>query len=116
MNLNTLFLLMAPAQQGAEGGKGGGFSSTMIMILLLIVIFYFFMIRLPSKKQKKIQNYRESLKRGDKIVTIGGIHAKIADVQEDTFIIEVEDGTKLRIEKAAVAIDNAQAQKKEGER
>jgi preprotein translocase subunit YajC len=116
MNLNTLFLLMAPAQQGAEGDKGGGFPTTLIMILLLIVIFYFFMIRPQSKKQKKIQHYRESLKRGDKIVTIGGIHAKIADVQEDTFIIEIEDGTKLRIEKAAVAIDNAQVQKKEADK
>jgi len=113
MNLNTLFLLMAPAS--TENPKGG-FPTTLIMILLLIVIFYFFMIRPQSKKQKKIQQYRESLKRGDKIVTIGGIHAKIADIQEDTFIIEVEDGTKLRIEKAAVAIDHAQVQKKESEK
>jgi len=52
-----------------------------------------------------MQNFRDTLKRGDKIVTIGGIHGKITDVQEGTFIIEVEDGNKLRIEKAAVAID-----------
>ncbi|MDR2868438.1 MAG: preprotein translocase subunit YajC [Bacteroidales bacterium] len=102
---------MAPAQ-GAEGKSGGGGTQMIIMIVLIIVVFYFFMIRPQSKKQKKIQQYRESLKRGDEIITIGGIHGKIADVKEDSFIIEVEDGTKLRIEKAAVAIDNAQAQGK----
>jgi preprotein translocase subunit YajC len=96
------FLLMAPAN--TEGQKG----SSMPMFLLLgaiILVFYFFMIRPQQKKQKQMQNYRNELKRGDKIVTIGGIHGKITDVQESTFIIEVEDGTKLKIEKAAVAVD-----------
>ncbi|MDR1346750.1 MAG: preprotein translocase subunit YajC [Bacteroidales bacterium] len=116
MNFNTFFLLMAPAQQGTEGGNGGSTWTMPVMIVVLIVIFYFFMIRPQSKKQKKVQQYRESLKRGDKVVTIGGIHAKITDVQEDTFIIEVEDGSKLRIEKAAVAIDNAQVQRKDTEK
>jgi preprotein translocase subunit YajC len=103
------FLLMAPPAEGQ--GKGGG----MNMLLLLgaiILVFYFFMIRPQQKKQKQVQNYRNELKRGDKIITIGGIHGKITDVQESTFIIEVEDGTKLRIEKAAVAVDpNAPAKK-----
>jgi len=105
------FLLMAP--QKGEGTEGGGSNMTMLLMIgAIILVFYFFMIRPQQKKQKQMANFRDSLKRGDKIVTIGGIHGKITDVQEGTFIIEVEDGTKLRIEKAAVAIDpNAPAKK-----
>jgi len=106
---NSLFLLFAQGQ--ATGQQGGGMSSMLIFLVLIIVVFYFFMIRPQQKKQKKIQQFREALKKGDHVVTIGGIHGKIIDVQEATFIIEVEDGTKLKIEKAAVAID-ANEQKK----
>lgn len=101
---NLLFLLLA--QPKTEGGGGGGMSPMLIFLLLIIVVFYFFMIRPQQKKQKKIQQYREALKKGDEVITIGGIHGKIVDVQEATFIIQVEDGTKLKIEKAAVAIDS----------
>ena len=105
------FLLLAQQPQDGEKGSGGGWS-TLIMIGAIILVFYFFMIRPQQKKQKQMTNFRDALKRGDKIVTIGGIHGKITDVQEGTFIIEVEDGTKLRIEKAAVAVDpHAQAKK-----
>jgi len=104
-------LLFAPANADGQSGKGGGMSM-LLMIGAIILVFYFFMIRPQQKKQKQIQNYRNELKRGDKIVTIGGIHGKIIDVQETTFMIEVEDGVKLKIEKAAVAVDpNAPAKK-----
>jgi len=103
------FLLMAPANSDGKGGSG---MTMLLMIGAIILVFYFFMIRPQQKKQKQMQNFRDALKRGDKIITIGGIHGKITDVQEGTFIIEVEDGTKLKIEKAAVAIDpNAPAKK-----
>jgi preprotein translocase subunit YajC len=108
MNL-LQFLLMSPANP--EGQKGGGMNM-LFLLGAIILVFYFFMIRPQQRKQKQVQNFRNELKRGDKIVTIGGIHGKITDVQETTFIIEVEDGTKLRIEKAAVAVDpNAPAKK-----
>jgi len=104
------FLLFA--QPNPDGKGGGGGMTMLLMIGAIILVFYFFMIRPQQKKQKQMQNFREALKRGDKIVTIGGIHGKITDVQEGTFIIEVEDGVKLKIEKAAVAIDpNASAKK-----
>jgi len=110
MNL-LQFLLFAPATADGQSGKGGGMSM-LLMLGAIILVFYFFMIRPQQKKQKQMQNFRNELKRGDKIVTIGGIHGKITDVQETTFIIEVEDGTKLKIEKAAVAVDpNAPAKK-----
>ncbi|MBP7102342.1 MAG: preprotein translocase subunit YajC [Bacteroidales bacterium] len=99
MNLLNIILF---AQQGAEGGKGSGYQS-LIFIALIIVVFYFFMIRPQSKKNKEIQKFRENLKKGDKIVTIGGIHGKILDMEGSIVIIEVEGGTKLKIEKSAVA-------------
>jgi preprotein translocase subunit YajC len=106
------FLLFAKPPAGGEGGSSGGGMSMLLMLGAIILVFYFFMIRPQQKKQKQLQNFRDTLKRGDKIVTIGGIHGKSTDVQEGTFIIEVEDGTKLRIEKAAVAVDpNAPAKK-----
>jgi preprotein translocase subunit YajC len=104
------FLLFA--SQNPDGKSGGGGYQMLIMLVLIVLVFYFFMIRPQQKKQKQMTNFRDNLKRGDKIVTIGGIHGKITDVQEGTFIIEVEDGTRIRIEKAAVAVDpNASAKK-----
>jgi preprotein translocase subunit YajC len=96
MNLSTI-LLQAPA--------GGGAMSQLVMILLIIVIFYFFMIRPQMKKAKTEKLFKESLVKGDKIVTIGGIHGRIVDVNETTFMIEVDTNTKLRIEKTAVSAE-----------
>ena len=70
-----------------------------------MVVFYFFFIRPQSKKAKDLKIYREALKKGDKIVTIGGIHGKIVEVQETTFTIEVSETSRIRIEKSAVAGD-----------
>jgi len=92
-------ILMAPT-----GDSGGGYQS-LIFLGLIMVVFYFFFIRPQAKKAKDLKKYREGLKKGDKVVTIGGIHAKIVEVQETTFTIEVEDGSRLRIEKSAVAGD-----------
>ncbi|KAF0195820.1 MAG: preprotein translocase subunit YajC [Bacteroidetes bacterium] len=92
-------LLMSPS-----GGQGSGYQS-LIFLGLIMVVFYFFFIRPQAKKAKDLKKYREALKKGDKIITIGGIHGKIVEVQETTFTIEVEDGSRLRIEKSAVAGD-----------
>ena len=63
------------------------------------------MIRPQLKKTKEEKKFRETINKGDKIVTIGGIHGKIHEVQETTLIIEVEGGHKLKIEKSAVSMD-----------
>ncbi len=88
------------------GGKAGGIEQ-FIPLVLIIVVFYFFMIRPQMKKTKEQKKFRENIAKGDKIVTIGGIHGKITDVQETTFIIEVEGGHKLKIEKSAVSMDSS---------
>ncbi|MBT5614925.1 MAG: preprotein translocase subunit YajC [Flavobacteriales bacterium] len=82
---------------------GTGMSS-LIMFGMIFAVMYFFMIRPQIKKQKKEREYRLALKKGDKVVTIGGIHGKINDVKEDTFIVEVMGGNTLKIEKTAVSM------------
>lgn len=78
-----------------------------IPLILIIVVFYFFMIRPQLKKAKDQKKFRENIKVGDKVVTIGGIHAKISEIQDTTFIITVEGGVKLKIEKNAVSMDSS---------
>lgn len=99
MHMFSSTLLMAPT------GEGGGGYSSLIFLVLIMVVFYFFFIRPQAKKAKDLKKYREALKKGDRIVTIGGIHGKIVESQETTFTIEVEDGSRFRIEKSAIAGD-----------
>ncbi|MEY4487175.1 MAG: preprotein translocase subunit YajC [Flavobacteriia bacterium] len=80
----------------------GGGANQLIMIVLMIGVFYFFMIRPQMKKQKELKKFREGLKPGDKVVTIGGIHGKILEISDATVLIQSE-GTKLRLEKSAVS-------------
>jgi preprotein translocase subunit YajC len=82
---------------------GTGMSS-LIMFGMIFAVMYFFMIRPQIKKQKKEREYRSALKKGDQVVTIGGIHGKITDVKEDTFIIEVHTGNSLKVTKNAVSM------------
>jgi preprotein translocase subunit YajC len=81
--------------------SGQGMQS-LLMLGLMVLIFYFFMIRPQMKKQKELKNFRENLKAGDKVVTIGGIHGKILEVSDTTVLVQAE-GTKLRFDKSAIA-------------
>lgn len=82
----------------AEGGGAAQF----IMLGLIVVVFYFFMIRPQLKKSKQQKKFRESLSKGDQIVTIGGIHGKVAEIKDTTVLIDVEGGNRLKIEKSAI--------------
>ena len=79
-------------------------STTLIFFVLIFAVMYFFMIRPQIKKQKKENAYRQSLKMGDKIITIGGIHGKIVEINQKTFVIEVHGGMKIKVEKSAVSM------------
>ncbi len=83
--------------------QSGGWSS-IFMILALFVIFYFFMIRPQQKRQKQIREFREGLKKGDDVVTAGGIHGVITDLgeQKSYFLIEVTKGVTIRVDKGSV--------------
>lgn len=88
--LNNLILLQTPA------GDSG--MTSLIMIVLLIVIFYFFMIRPQSQKQKKINQFRQGLQKGDKVMTAGGIYGKIREVKEKVVVLEITKGVDITID------------------
>ncbi len=94
---------------GPQGGQGQSPYFSLIFILLLIAVFYFFMIRPQMKKQKEQSKFKESIQKGDKVVTIGGIHGKIVEITDKTFVIEVEGGMKIKIEKSAVSLESTLA-------
>lgn len=94
----TLSILL----QAAQGGQQGGGMMSILMIVALIAIFYFFMILPQNKKQKKMREFRNSLEKGSKVVTAGGIHGKVRDVKEDVIVLEVCEGTKITIDKNMV--------------
>ena len=79
--------------------------STIIMIVLIFAVMWFFMIRPQRKQQKELQNFRDSLAKGDKVVTIGGIYGTVAEIKEDSVLIEVDNGVKIRVSKQALVKD-----------
>lgn len=100
--INSLFI----ALQAQTGGY-----QTIIMFALILVVFWFFMIRPQMKKQKELAKFRSELAKGDKIVTTGGIYGKIADIKENAIILEVEDGSRMKVDKAAIIKDMSDAAK-----
>lgn len=98
MNFITL-LQAAPAAQ-----QGGGWSMW-IMLALIFVVMWFFMIRPQKKQQKELQNFRDGLKKGDKVVTIGGIYGTVCEVKEGSVLMEVDNNVKIRVNKNALVKD-----------
>ena len=93
-------LQTAAAQQPAGGGW-----SMWIMLALIFVIMWFFMIRPQRKQQKELENFRNALKKGDKVVTIGGIYGIVSEIKEDSVLIEVDNNVKIRVSKQALVKD-----------
>ena len=90
--------------QAAPAAQGGG-ASSWIMIVLIFVVMWFFMFRPQRKQQKELQNFRDSLKKGDKVVTIGGIYGTVCEIKEGTVLIEVDNNVKIRVSKQALVKD-----------
>ena len=90
-----------PGQE--PGGEGGGQWTPIIFLGLLFAIFYFLLIRPQRKKQKEHQQLVEELKRGDKVITAGGIYGQIESISEDNVVIKVESGTTLRVARGSIA-------------
>lgn len=89
----------------ADGGSGGGDFTFFIFLGVFFVIIYFFMIRPQSKKAKEQKNLLSNLKKGDRVVTIGGIHAKILTVNEDSYLLEIDSNTKVKVDKTSISLD-----------
>ena len=83
--------------------QAGG--NPLIFFVLIFGVFWFFMIRPQVKKQKAERKFREQIKKGDKVVTSGGIHGKVSSVSEGTVLLDAGDGIKLKIEKSALSLD-----------
>lgn len=94
MNLMTVFFLQAPA-----AGPAGGGSMMWIMLIAMFVIMYFFMIRPQNKKQKEIANFRKSLQVNQKVITAGGIHGVIKEINDNDVVLEIASNVKIRIDK-----------------
>ncbi|MCI6894782.1 MAG: preprotein translocase subunit YajC [Bacteroidales bacterium] len=94
----TLLNILLESAPGAMNGMN------IIMIVALIAIFYFFIIRPQSKKQKEIRKFRDSLKKGDRVVTAGGIYGKIREIEDEknTIILEIAENVKIRIDKGSI--------------
>jgi preprotein translocase subunit YajC len=107
--LTTALVFMAGCPMPAEGEEGGGFDWTIIIFLVLIfAVFYFLLIRPQRKRQKEQQQLMEALKRGDRVITAGGIYGVVESVSEDNVVIKVESGATMRVAKSSVALKREQ--------
>lgn len=105
-----LFTLLQAA--GAAQRPAGGGASFWIMILLMFAVMYFFMIRPQRKQQKELQEFRSALKKGDKVVTVGGIYGEIVEVSEKTVLIKVDGDVKLRVDKQGLVKDYSETEQR----
>ncbi|MEI6875709.1 MAG: preprotein translocase subunit YajC [Spirochaetota bacterium] len=96
----------------AAGDATGSMLSTLIPFALVFVIFYFLIIRPQNKKQKEAKKMIEAVKKGDKVVTIGGVHAIVDKVKETTIVLKVDDNTRMEFSKSAVATVLAKSDEK----
>jgi len=79
--------------------------TSFLPLLLIIVIFYFFMIRPQMKRQKELRKYRESLQKGDKVITTGGIYGRVDGLKDNYVIVEIDKDVKIKIDKSAILKD-----------
>ena len=94
------YLAMAP--QGQGGSPEGSLFSTLLMFALIIGIFYFLILRPQQKRQKERQKLLEALKKGDRVITTGGLHGTIAGIDEKTVLLQVADNMKMKFERSAI--------------
>lgn len=98
--VHTTILAMAPQ---AGGNPEGSLFSTLIMFALIIGIFYFLILRPQQKRQKDRQKLLDAVKKGDKVVTAGGMHGTVAGLDEKTVLLQVSDNVKMKFERSAIS-------------
>ena len=104
-------LLQAAAPQAGTQGAGGGMGFWIMMILMFVVL-WLFMIRPQRQQQKKMEEFRSSLQKGDKVITAGGIYGTIDEVKEKYVVLKVDGETKLRVDKSSIVKDTSDLQGK----
>jgi preprotein translocase subunit YajC len=105
MNSLVFPLLMAAPQAAGEGAQAGPMGGLMSFLpfILIIGIFYFLIIRPQNKKQKETQKMLSALKKGDRVVTIGGVHGTIQSVKESSVIVRVDDSCRIEFSRSAIS-------------
>jgi preprotein translocase subunit YajC len=105
MNYLNLILMAQPTESGDKSPI-----SMFIMLFVILAIFWVFMIRPQAKRQKELRKFRESLQKGDKVITTGGIYGKVVSVSETQVVLQVDENTKLTFDKASVLKDSSDLQ------
>ncbi len=95
--------------------QAGGGAGTMNLIFIggILLVFYFFMIRPQQKKQKDQKKFIGDIKKGDKIVTLGGIHGKVTAIDDNTITLEVDRGARIKMDKSSISLEASKQYKKE---
>ena len=99
--MNLLNILLDTSQS-----QGGSPWSMIIMLVLMGVVFYFFMIKPQQKRQKELNEFRAGIQKGDKVMTVGGIHGVVADITDTTVILSIAQDVNIAVEKTCVVADN----------
>ncbi len=97
-------LVQILAQATTQGQDGGGYMQ-IIFFVGIALVFYFFMIRPQQKKQKEQKKFIGEIKKGDAVVTVGGMHGKVYSVNDSQIILDVDKGTKLTFDKSSISLD-----------
>ncbi len=101
--MNSILLMTQPQGQDANP------LMSFLPLILVVGVFYFFMIRPQMKRQKEMRTFRESLAKGDKVVTTGGIYGKVTDIKDNVVILQVDKEVSLKVDKSAVVKDMSDA-------
>ncbi|MBR1808457.1 MAG: preprotein translocase subunit YajC [Paludibacteraceae bacterium] len=95
-------ILLQDAAGAAQSANSGNNWTFWVMMILIFVVFYFFMIRPQTKRQKELQQKRDAIKKGDKVITAGGIYGEVKDIQENAFIITIAKDVTIKVDKSSV--------------
>ena len=108
MNMILTFMTLLQAQGAAQGGGGGW--TMLLMLALIFVVMWLFMIRPQQKRQKELNSFRDSLRKGDKVVTVGGIYGTVLEVNDNKVMLEIDKDVKIKVDKASLVKDFSDAQ------
>ena len=99
-----------PLLQAQGAGQTGGGLTMLLMLALIFVVMWLFMIRPQQKRQKELNAFRDSLKKGDKVVTVGGIYGTVLEVNDNKVMLEIDKDVKIKVDKASLVKDFSEAQ------
>jgi preprotein translocase subunit YajC len=89
--------------QPQQGDSGSGITSTLVMFGLIFLIFYFMIVRPQQKRSKERQKMLDAIKKGDKIITSGGVHGTVVGIEEKTVLVQIADNVKVKVDRGSVS-------------